>query len=101
MKKILLISCISLLCSCYAVPFIIIGLEAEGDFECSNCFEKGFDIEKRKGPQMDRPWALNRKLNKSPKVASSSSGGKLTEYGKRKTEKLRGQTSSFSSPRLS
>ena len=27
------------------------------------------------------------------KVASSSSRGKLTEYGKRKTEKLRGQTS--------
>ena len=99
MKKILLISCISLLCSCYAaVPFMLVG-EVVGDFECSNCFEKGFDIEKRKGPQMDRPWA-NKKLNKSPKVASSSSGGKLTEYGKRKTEKLRGQTSSFSSPRL-
>ena len=28
-----------------------------------------------------------------PKVASSSSRGKLTEYGKQKTEKLRGQTS--------
>ena len=34
------------------------------------------------------------------KVASSSSRGKLTEYGKRKTEKLRGQTSKSESIRL-
>ena len=34
------------------------------------------------------------------KVASSSSRGKLTEYGKRKTEKLRDQTSKSESIRL-
>ena len=34
------------------------------------------------------------------KVASSSSRGKLTEYGKRKTEKLKGQTSKSESIRL-
>ena len=40
MKKILLISCISLLCSCYAaVPFMLVG-EVVGNLECSNCFEK-------------------------------------------------------------
>ena len=36
----LLISCISLLCSCYAaVPFMLVG-EVVGNLECSNCFEK-------------------------------------------------------------
>ena len=39
-------------------------------------------------------------LGSPTKVASSSSKGKLTEYGKRKTEKLRGQTSKSESIRL-
>ncbi len=39
-------------------------------------------------------------LGSPTKVASSSSRGKLTEYGKRKTEKLRGQTSKSESIRL-